>query len=115
MSDSKFSRRDFMKVSGAGTAGFVLGQRPEATAAEVRGSATPPPMPERPLGKTGHNVRLFSLGGQATIERPDTDAESEAIINRAIDLGVNYVDTAAAYGRGIIQIYIGRVMATRRN
>jgi aryl-alcohol dehydrogenase-like predicted oxidoreductase len=115
MSDSKFSRRDFMKVSGAGTAGFVLGQRPEATAAEVRGSATPPPMPERPLGKTGHNVRLFSLGGQATIERPDTDAESEAIINRAIDLGVNYIDTAAAYGRGISQIYIGRVMATRRN
>ena len=115
MSDSKFSRRDFMKVSGAGTAGFVLGQKPEATAAEVRGSATPPPMPERPLGKTGHNVRLFSLGGQATIERPDTDAESEAIINRAIDLGVNYIDTAAAYGRGISQIYIGRVMATRRN
>ena len=115
MSDSKFSRRDFMKVSGAGTAGFVLGQRPEAAAAEVRGSATPPPMPERPLGKTGHNVRLFSLGGQATIERPDTDAESEAIINRAIDLGVNYIDTAAAYGRGISQIYIGRVMATRRN
>jgi aryl-alcohol dehydrogenase-like predicted oxidoreductase len=115
MSDSKFSRRDFMKVSGAGTAGFVLGQKPEATAAEVRGSANPPPMPERPLGKTGHNVRLFSLGGQATIERPDTDAESEAIINRAIDLGVNYIDTAAAYGRGISQIYIGRVMATRRN
>jgi aryl-alcohol dehydrogenase-like predicted oxidoreductase len=115
MSDSKFSRRDFMKVSGAGTAGFVLGQKPEATAAEVRGSATPPPMPERPLGKTGHNVRLFSLGGQATIERPDTDAESEAIINRAIDLGVNYIDTAAAYGRGISQKYIGRVMATRRN
>ena len=115
MSDSKFSRRDFMKVSGAGTAGFVLGQRPEAAAAEVRGSTTPPPMPERPLGKTGHNVRLFSLGGQATIERPDTDAESEAIINRAIDLGVNYIDTAAAYGRGISQIYIGRVMATRRN
>jgi len=72
-------------------------------------------MPERPLGKTGHNVRLFSLGGQATIEQADTDAESEAIINRAIDLGVNYIDTAAAYGRGISQVYIGRVMATRRN
>jgi len=72
-------------------------------------------MPERPLGKTGHNVRLFSLGGQATIEQPDTDAESEAIINRAIDLGVNYIDTAAAYGGGISQVYIGRVMATRRD
>ncbi|MFC1639769.1 aldo/keto reductase [Gemmatimonadota bacterium] len=115
MSDSKFSRRDFMKVSGAGTAGFVFGNIPEAAAANVPESAAPPPMPERPLGNTGHNVRLFSLGGQATIEQPDTDAESEAIINRAIDLGVNYIDTAAAYGQGISQRYIGRVMATRRD
>jgi aryl-alcohol dehydrogenase-like predicted oxidoreductase len=112
MSGAKFSRRDFMKVSGFGTAGFVLG---DPACAETPTSATQPPMPERPLGKTGHNVRLFSLGGQATIEQPDTDAESEAIINRAIDLGVNYIDTAAAYGRGISQVYIGRVMATRRN
>jgi len=116
MSDSNFSRRDFMKVTGAGTAGFVLGGKAqEAGASEVPGSAKAPPMPERPFGKTGHNVRLFSLGGQATIERPDTDAESDAIINRAIDLGVNYIDTAAAYGRGISQTYIGRVMATRRD
>jgi aryl-alcohol dehydrogenase-like predicted oxidoreductase len=73
-----------------------------------------PPMPERPLGKTGHNVRLFSLGGQATLEKEGTLEESVAIINRAIDLGVNYLDTAAAYGRGISQKYIGEVMKTRR-
>jgi aryl-alcohol dehydrogenase-like predicted oxidoreductase len=71
-------------------------------------------MPERPLGKTGHNVRLFSLGGQATIEKEGTLEQSVAIINRAIDLGVNYIDTAAAYGRGISQKYIGEVMKTRR-
>jgi aryl-alcohol dehydrogenase-like predicted oxidoreductase len=72
-------------------------------------------MPERPFGRTGYNVRLFSLGGQATLERSGTHDESIAIINRAIDLGVNYIDTAAAYGRGISQTYIGDVMATRRN
>ncbi|MGD8362797.1 MAG: aldo/keto reductase, partial [Gemmatimonadota bacterium] len=116
MSESRFSRRDFMKVTGAGTAGFVLrGTGREAAASETSALPGAPPMPERPLGRTGHDVRLFSLGGQATLERPDTDAESEAIINRAIDLGVNYLDTAAAYGRGISQTYIGRVMATRRN
>jgi aryl-alcohol dehydrogenase-like predicted oxidoreductase len=116
MSESRFSRRDFMKVTGAGTAGFVLrGTGREAAASETSALPGAPPMPERPLGRTGHDVRLFSLGGQATLERPDTDVESEAIINRAIDLGVNYLDTAAAYGRGISQTYIGRVMATRRN
>ncbi len=67
-----------------------------------------PPCPSAPFGKTGHNVRLFSLGGQATIEQEGTRDESVAIINRAIDLGVNYIDTAASYGRGISQKYYRR-------
>jgi aryl-alcohol dehydrogenase-like predicted oxidoreductase len=70
-------------------------------------------MPERPLGRTGHRVRLFSLGGQATLEKAGTHDESIAIINRAIDLGVNYIDTAR-YGQGISQTYIGEVLKTRR-
>jgi aryl-alcohol dehydrogenase-like predicted oxidoreductase len=116
MADDRLSRRDFVKVTGAGTAGFVLGGKSqEAAAAQGPDGASAPPMPERALGRTGHNVRLFSLGGQATLEQDGTRAESVGIINRAIDLGVNYIDTAAAYGRGISQRYIGEVMATRRN
>ena len=115
MADHKFSRRDFMKVTGAGTAGFVLGGKAQDAAASEVPTSGPPPMPERPLGRTGHNVRLFSLGGQATLEQPGTLGQSVEIINRAIDLGVNYIDTAAAYGRGISQRYIGEVMATRRD
>jgi hypothetical protein len=112
---SEMTRRDFVKVGGAG-----------AAAALVIGSAgvgAAPPMPERALGRTGHKVRLFSLGGQATLEKAGTRDESMAIVNRAIDLGVNYIDTAAAYGRSrepgsttppISQSYIGEVMKTRR-
>jgi len=70
-------------------------------------------MPERTLGRTGHSVRLFSLGGQATLEKPDKRDEAIAIINRAIDLGVNYIDTAR-YGQGVSQTRIGEVMKTRR-
>jgi uncharacterized protein len=115
MSDHKLSRRNFVKVTGAGTAGFVLGGKAHEAGASDLPHRSPPPMPERPLGRTGHNVRLFSLGGQATIEKPGTRDESVAIVNRAMDLGVNYIDTAAAYGRGISETYIGEVMATRRN
>jgi aryl-alcohol dehydrogenase-like predicted oxidoreductase len=107
MSDRKFSRRDFVKVGAGGTAAVLLTGKKAVAAA--------PPMPERPFGRTGHNVRLFSLGGQATLEKNGTRDESVAIINRAIDMGVNYIDTAAAYGRGISQTYIGEVMATRRD
>lgn len=71
-------------------------------------------MPTRSFGKTGYKVGILSLGGQATIEKQGTEEESEKIINRAIDLGVNYIDTAAAYGRGQSQLNIGRVMKTRR-
>ena len=72
-------------------------------------------MPTRSFGKTGYKVGVLSLGGQATLEMAGTEEESEKIINRAIDLGINYIDTAAAYGNGISQINIGRVMKTRRN
>ena len=56
-------------------------------------------MPLRPLGKTGYKVGIYSLGGQAAIETPGKEALSVQIINRAIDLGINYIDTAAVYGR----------------
>jgi aryl-alcohol dehydrogenase-like predicted oxidoreductase len=105
MSDRTLTRREFVKVGTAGAAAVALGGSvPRAQAG----------MPERPLGRTGHAVRLFSLGGQATLEKPGTHDESIAIINRAIDLGVNYLDTAAAYGRGISETYYGEVMKTRR-
>jgi uncharacterized protein len=113
MCNVPISRRDFMKVGTAGTAGMVAGGLlAPATAAAAAG--TPSAMAARPLGRTGHDVRLFSLGGQATIEQDGMRDEAVAIIGRALDLGVNYIDTAAAYGRGISERYIGEVMATRR-
>lgn len=111
------TRREFVKLGVTGAAALAV----------VPGLATAAaPMPERPLGRTGHMVRLFSLGGQASLEQADKHDVSIAIINRAIDLGVNYIDTAAAYGRprtpdtprwelnGISQTFIGEVMAARR-
>lgn len=72
-------------------------------------------MPTNAFGKTGFKIGILSLGGQATIEQKGTEKESEKIINRALDLGVNYIDTAASYGRGRSQINIGRVMKSRRS
>ena len=83
-------------------------------------------MPMRPLGKTGHMVGIYSLGGQASVETPGKEEIAVEIVNRAIDLGINYIDTAAAYGRaselltksdamGTSEKNIGQVMKTRRN
>ncbi len=73
-------------------------------------------MPTRNLGKTGYKVGIFSLGGQAALEHPDNFDVAIAIINRALDLGVNYIDTSSIYGgpNRWSEQYVGRVMKTRR-
>jgi hypothetical protein len=124
-SDDRLSRRDFVKtVVGGAAAGLAAGGLAatglplEALAgADKKGAAAAKAaaaMPTRPLGKTGFQVPVFSLGGQATLEKPGTAEESVAIINRAIDLGVRYVDTSRVYGKGVSELYFGEVMKTRR-
>lgn len=115
--DTNQNRRSFIKTGLATAAGIsVLSHTVSLTHAEkLAANVTRSTMPKRKLGKTGYNVSLFSLGGQATIEQPDKLDESVEIINRALDLGVNYIDTAASYGRGISEKYIGEVMKKRRS
>jgi uncharacterized protein len=59
-----------------------------------------PAMPTRPLGRTGHQVGLFSLGGQGIIEQANSAAMAIAVVRRALELGVNYIDTAPRYTAG---------------
>jgi hypothetical protein len=116
-------RRSFLKASGAIAAGLLTRS---AIPAEAASTSLPPlpvnartqsAMPTRNLGKTGYKVGIFSLGGQAAIERPNNFDVAVPIINRALDLGVNYIDTSSIYGgpdRWSEQ-YVGKVMKTRRN
>jgi aryl-alcohol dehydrogenase-like predicted oxidoreductase len=73
-------------------------------------------MPTRNLGRTGYKVGIFSLGGQAAIERPNNFDVTVPLINRALDLGVNYIDTSSIYGgpERWSEQYVGQVMKTRR-
>jgi predicted aldo/keto reductase-like oxidoreductase len=123
VSDS--TRRDFFKLGVSGAVGLTVGQQLSKTQT-VKGSnqsgapyneKTHKAMPTRNLGKTGYRVGIFSLGGQATIEKPGKEDEAVSIVNRAIDLGVNYIDTAARYGgdEQWSQKYIGKVIKHRRD
>jgi len=123
--ENQNSRREFLKRMAAAAAVATVASPLEllsgCTTAE---QATR--MALRPLGKTGHMVGIYSLGGQATIETPGKEELAVEIINRAIDLGINYIDTAAAYGRasetipreeamGTSERNIGQVLKTRRD
>ena len=110
-------RRSFIKKGLTTAAGIgILSKTGSLTQAEkLAASITAKTMPKRKLGRTGYDVSLFGLGGQATIEQPDKLDEAVEIINHALDFGVNYIDTAAAYGNGNSETYIGEVMKYRRN
>lgn len=69
-------------------------------------------LPKRLLGRTGARVSMLGLGGQILLETPGCEEEAVALINRAIDLGINYCDTAHDYYPS--EVYYGQVMATRR-
>ncbi len=65
-------------------------------------------MEYRHLGKSGLEVSTVGLGTMTLVDRGDAEA-SAAIINTALDLGVNLIDTADIYGRGPSGTHLGRV------
>jgi uncharacterized protein len=68
----------------------------------------------RVLGKTGVRVSILAFGGGSRfLMYKDEDKALEAV-NRALDLGINYMDTAYGYGNGLSEERIGKVMKTRR-
>jgi len=71
---------------------------PKSLPALPSNPVTPTAMPTRNLGKTGYKVGIFSLGGQAALEHPNNFDVAVPIIERALDLGVNYIDTSSIYG-----------------
>jgi aryl-alcohol dehydrogenase-like predicted oxidoreductase len=117
----KRDRREFLKAGGAVTAALLapsaLADAPKALPGLPSNPATPAAMPTRNLGRTGYRVGVFSLGGQASLEKPNNEAVAVPIIERALDLGVNYIDTSSIYGgpERWSEQYVGKVMAHRRN
>ena len=70
----------------------------------------------RPLGRTGTMVSPLCLGAMmfGAWGNPDHD-ESIRIIHRALDAGVNFIDTADVYARGESEEIVGKALAGRRD
>ncbi|HEY3908427.1 MAG TPA: aldo/keto reductase [Stellaceae bacterium] len=74
-------------------------------------------MERRQFGSTDLMVSTIGLGcyGMSGAYGPADDAESIATIRRALDLGVNLLDTSASYGRGHNHRLIGEAIRGRRH
>jgi aryl-alcohol dehydrogenase-like predicted oxidoreductase len=69
---------------------------------------------KRRLGKTGFDVSLlgFGCGAVGGLMTNGDPADQERAVARALELGINYFDTAAQYGNGRSETNLGRVIKT---
>ena len=111
MDDFPLSRREFVR---AGAGALLLGN-----VLPIRG-ADSGKLPRRVLGKTGVVVPILGLGPVALGNITDAK-KAAALLNKAIDLGVTYIDTAPAAtriafitGYGKAQSYLKGVLKERR-
>lgn len=106
------SRREFLERLAAGTAvgaGLALTSGAGSASAAARGS-----LPKRILGGTGVQVSILAFGsGSRWLMYKEIDKALEAL-NKAIDSGITYVDSAYSYGDGESETRVGMLMATRR-
>lgn len=78
-------------------------------------------MQMRPLGRTDLRVSALCLGTM-TFGEQNTERDAFAQLDRALDAGINFIDTAEMYPvppraetQGLTETYIGRWLAARRN
>jgi aryl-alcohol dehydrogenase-like predicted oxidoreductase len=74
-------------------------------------------MQKRKLGREGLEVSALGLGcmGMSQSYGARDDEESLATIDRALELGINFLDTADTYGAGHNEEFVGRAIAGRRD
>jgi uncharacterized protein len=97
----KVNRRDFLKTTAVSLSVVAAGAPQAGT------------LPRRVLGKTKEQVSILAFGGGSRFLSYEEE-EGLAVLNNAIDQGINYVDTAIGYGDGRSEERIGRLLKTRR-
>ncbi len=102
------SRRRFLETT-------ALGSLAVTTAAGAESDMSPKGMPTRILGRTGARVSILAMGGGSRFLSYGTEDKALQAMNHAIDLGISYIDTAYAYGNGLSETRVGKIMATRRS
>jgi aryl-alcohol dehydrogenase-like predicted oxidoreductase len=121
----KTTRRTFLTTS-IGVAGGIIGgaaltqnltsaskEQPPVTTNQPPSKAV---MPERVLGNTGVTVPILGLGGagQTPLSWANHEQQAVAIIQRALELGIRYFDTASNNDYGPSEDYLGKVLPAHR-
>jgi len=69
-------------------------------------------IPTRILGRTGQRVTMLGLGGEGVLRTFGQEKDAVALVNRALDLGLTYCESARAYSGS--EAYYGKALGDRR-
>lgn len=98
------SRREFLEVSALGSIA--------ATSLSAAGKSE---IPTRVLGKTGARVSILAMGGGSRFLMYKEEDEALAAAQRALDLGITYIDSSDDYGKNhLSEQRIGKALKGRR-
>ncbi len=105
--DSSSSRRNFLAAGLAlPAAGIGATARPDASKAAAASAPADSGLRYNVLGKTGLKVTTVAFGSMITSD--------QSVIEKAIELGVNYVDTARGYQNGNCERMVGAAIKGKR-
>ena len=108
--DDKVSRREFLERGGKAVGAVAAMPAWLAAASPSEAAAA---LPRRTLGRTGVSVSILAMGcGSRFLAYPADQAA--AVLDKAVGLGINYLDTAMDYGQGESETRVGRFLAARR-
>jgi uncharacterized protein len=99
----ELSRRQFLQATAVG-----------AVVAPSLGAVAAPKLPTRAFGKTGLEVSILGFGSGSRFLMYEDEEKALEALARALDLGINYIDTAHSYGNGKSEERIGKLMGERR-
>lgn len=106
MTSQSPNRREFIQAGVGGIAAAGLAGAAEPAKTNAGG------IPLRPLGKTGEMVSILCLGGHSsTNPQKLSETESLALIRRAVDEGVTFMDNCWDYHDGVAEERMGKALA----
>src|SRR5436309_5714491 len=101
----KLSRRAFLGHTALMGTAAVLGRDAKDSGKGI---------PVRVLGRTGVKVPILAMGCGSRLLSYGNEEAAVAALNLALDLGINYLETAYGYGSGKSETWVGQVMKNRR-
>jgi predicted aldo/keto reductase-like oxidoreductase len=102
--ESSTSRRSFLKTALAAPIALAVGSTLKAAGQAQAAVGAAPALPMRPLGKSGRNVTMVSLGGMMGAYSPE-------YLDIAWSMGIRYFDTADCYLNGQSEKIVGQWLA----